>query len=159
MRRLFSKSMKSDIRKALLALRKLIPKEERKEASVIIERTVMETPQWQKAKTVCIYLSRSSEVDTKELITDAKEQMKTVLFPAPGVQADLFIVPGVAFDRSGNRLGRGGGFYDRLLAHSQAAKIGLAFEIQIIDKVPSAAYDVQMDMVITERSTYKNKTS
>jgi len=63
---------------------------------------------------------------------------------------DLVIVPGVAFDRTGNRLGRGGGYYDKFLAGANATKIGLAFSSQIVDDVPVEAHDVPVDYVITE---------
>ena len=69
---------------------------------------------------------------------------------------DLFVVPGVAFDRSGGRLGYGKGYYDRLLANSrrEAAKIAIAFECQVIDRVPLTARDICMDCVITEKTIY-----
>lgn len=61
---------------------------------------------------------------------------------------DLIIVPGMAFDLLGNRLGRGRGFYDRLLAHARAIKVGVCFDFQIFDKIPTNAYDIAMDRVI-----------
>ncbi len=64
---------------------------------------------------------------------------------------DVFIVPGVAFDRDGNRLGRGKGYYDRLLAHITAPKIGLAYAFQMVAEVPHSSYDVPMTAVITEK--------
>lgn len=64
---------------------------------------------------------------------------------------DLIIVPGVAFDRSGNRMGRGRGFYDRLLKTTpDAYKIGVAFDFQIMDSIPTEPFDVPMDTVISE---------
>ena len=63
---------------------------------------------------------------------------------------DLIIVPGVAFDRDGNRLGRGRGFYDRMLMSTpNALKVGLAFDFQMLDKVPTEPFDVKMDFVIS----------
>ena len=63
---------------------------------------------------------------------------------------DLIIVPGVAFDRDGNRLGRGRGFYDRMLKSTpNALKVGLAFDFQMLDKVPTEPFDVKMDFVIS----------
>ena len=74
-------------------------------------------------------------------------------------QIDLFIVPGVAFDRSGGRLGHGKGYYDRLLAKAQpdTPKIAFAFECQVVDQVPITASDVLMDYVITERQVHRCK--
>lgn len=72
-------------------------------------------------------------------------------------RADFALVPGVAFDRRGWRLGYGGGFYDRLLAGARAGKTTLisgAFEVQMVDRVPVAAHDVPVDAVVTEEGTY-----
>lgn len=65
---------------------------------------------------------------------------------------DAFVVPGVAFDPRRNRLGYGGGFYDRALSRSRsdAAKIGLAFEVQIVPDIPVESCDIPMDCVVTE---------
>jgi len=64
---------------------------------------------------------------------------------------DLIVVPGVAFDRRGGRLGRGAGYYDRLLGKAKkVVKIGLCFREQIVKKVPMKAHDVRMDRVITD---------
>ena len=68
---------------------------------------------------------------------------------------ELMIVPAVAFDRKGNRLGRGKGFYDRLLATSRATKIGVGYEFQLLDSIPSEPHDVAMDMVITQKTLIK----
>lgn len=64
---------------------------------------------------------------------------------------DLFIVPGVAFDQNGNRMGHGKGYYDRLLAGIDAPKIGLAYSFQIVAQLPRSSYDVPMTMVVTEK--------
>lgn len=64
---------------------------------------------------------------------------------------DLVIVPGVAFDRIGNRLGRGKGYYDRLLPRIPSAyKIGICFPYQMVEEVPAEPFDVRMDEVICE---------
>ena len=65
---------------------------------------------------------------------------------------DLWIVPGVAFDAAGNRLGYGKGFYDRALAVAQlsAVKIGIAFEAQLVGSIPTSDHDIRMDHVVTE---------
>ncbi|MDD5225776.1 MAG: 5-formyltetrahydrofolate cyclo-ligase [Candidatus Omnitrophica bacterium] len=69
----------------------------------------------------------------------------------PASQMDLIIVPGVAFDRRGGRLGRGGGYYDRLLRKSgKAVKIGLCFREQVVKKVLMMKHDVRVDRVITD---------
>lgn len=64
---------------------------------------------------------------------------------------ELIIVPGIAYDRRGNRVGRGKGYYDRLLASSHATRIGVGYDFQLIDEdIPSEKHDVAMDIVITE---------
>lgn len=64
---------------------------------------------------------------------------------------NLFIVPGVAFDREGYRLGHGKGYYDRLLASTDAPKIGLAYACQVIEELPHSSYDVPVTTVVTEK--------
>ncbi len=65
---------------------------------------------------------------------------------------DWVLVPGVAFDRTGGRLGYGGGYYDRLLPllPARAARVAGAFAMQLVDTVPSAPHDIRMDTVVTE---------
>ena len=77
-----------------------------------------------------------------------------ILEPSDGVYADrdgidLFIVPGMAFDRSMHRLGRGKGFYDRLLPSFSAKRIGVCFDFQFFDSIPFDDRDVVMDAVFT----------
>ena len=63
---------------------------------------------------------------------------------------DLAVVPGVAFDHQGNRLGRGKGYYDRLLPHLPTAyKIGICFPYQLVNDIPTDAHDIRMDEIIT----------
>lgn len=68
---------------------------------------------------------------------------------------ELMVIPAVAFDRKGNRLGRGKGFYDRLLKTSRATKIGVGYEFQLLDSIPCEPHDVPMDMVITQKTLIK----
>jgi 5-formyltetrahydrofolate cyclo-ligase len=70
-------------------------------------------------------------------------------------EVDAFVVPGLAFDRNGGRLGYGRGYYDRLLATApQAFKIGLAYDCQLVRLVPMAPTDVRVDCVVTESGVY-----
>jgi len=64
-------------------------------------------------------------------------------------QLDLVLVPGVAFDTHGRRLGRGKGFYDRLLAGVRGTKCGLAFDEQIVDAVPVGPLDIPLNCILT----------
>jgi 5-formyltetrahydrofolate cyclo-ligase len=70
----------------------------------------------------------------------------------PLEEIDCIIVPGVAFDASCRRLGRGGGFYDATLAElsPRSTRIGFALEPQIVSRVPSEGHDVPMHMVVTD---------
>lgn len=69
---------------------------------------------------------------------------------------DLIVVPGISFDKKLNRLGYGGGFYDKLLQKidRRVKKISLSFEIQIIEKIPVSEHDIKVDLLITESNTY-----
>lgn len=63
---------------------------------------------------------------------------------------DLIVVPGVAFDSKGNRLGRGKGYYDRLLPRIPSAyKTGICFPFQIVEEIPAEPFDIRMDEIIT----------
>ena len=68
-------------------------------------------------------------------------------------EIDLFLIPGVAFDRSLHRLGRGKGYYDRLLQSASTKKIGLCFDFQLFDTVPSDVHDIAMDAILTPSET------
>lgn len=65
---------------------------------------------------------------------------------------ELIVVPAVAYDRHGNRLGRGKGFYDRLLREARATKIGVGYEFQLVDELPVEEHDVPVDCVITQQT-------
>ena len=63
---------------------------------------------------------------------------------------DLIVVPGVAFDRKDNRLGRGRGYYDRFLCqHLSVKRIGICFDFQLVDEIPTEPFDIRMDEVIS----------
>lgn len=71
------------------------------------------------------------------------------LFTTPEL-IDVVIVPGIAFDTSNNRMGRGRAYYDGLLAHSKMKKIGICFDFQLLPNVPAEMHDIKMNWVITE---------
>ncbi len=77
----------------------------------------------------------------------------------PADELDLLIVPGLAFDRRGGRLGHGKGYYDKLLGNLRpdATTVGVAFECQILPAVPMLAHDVAMDLVATESALYRGR--
>lgn len=85
--------------------------------------------------------------------------------PEPGTEAptispkeiDLFVVPGVRFDRAGGRLGRGGGHFDRLLARARpgAVRVGLCYASQIVEQVPTDDWDERMDILVAESAVIR----
>jgi 5-formyltetrahydrofolate cyclo-ligase len=68
---------------------------------------------------------------------------------------DLIVVPGVAFDRKCNRVGRGKGYYDRLLSTNHATTIGIAYDFQVIDNIETEAHDIPVDVVISDKHIYR----
>jgi 5-formyltetrahydrofolate cyclo-ligase len=79
---------------------------------------------------------------------------------APSLNAaalDVIILPGLAFDRAGNRLGHGGGWYDRVLSMAVEKKpfiVGVCFEEQLEESVPCESFDVRMDIVVTPSGSW-----
>lgn len=147
--------------------------------------TIRALPEWQNAKTVCLFAAQTSEPDLEPLWKDAAG--KTVCYPRVrgsdldliaaenpaelvpsrwGIRepvfderkivalsrCDIIFVPGLAFSRDGSRLGRGGGFYDRLLtaATLRARKIGVCFQEQLFVKLPTEAHDREVDVVVSD---------
>ncbi len=72
--------------------------------------------------------------------------------PVPFEDIDLVVTPALGFDRKGNRLGRGGSFYDRFFANDQlrALKCGFGFAEQVMDSIPVAEHDLPVDMLVTD---------
>ena len=86
------------------------------------------------------------------------EPEKRTTFPEGEI--DLAIIPGVAFSEEGYRLGYGLGFYDKLISRLRSErvnirKIGLAYDFQIVDKIPKQEHDQRMDMIITEKKVIR----
>jgi len=73
--------------------------------------------------------------------------------------ADVIIVPGVAFDRKCRRVGFGGGYYDRLLSGRRSPAVALAYEGQLMERAPVDAHDVPVDLLVTERAVYRAEKS
>ncbi len=68
-------------------------------------------------------------------------------------ELDLVIMPGVAFNKKGVRIGYGGGYYDRFLKNTNCPKIALAYDFQIHENVPGEIHDEKVDLIITEKNT------
>lgn len=118
---------------------------------------------WQMGKTVTVPLVGYAQKHMIPLtVRSLDEPMEADKFgvrtpregqPFPIEMLDMVVVPGLAFDRRGYRLGRGGGFYDRFLAHPRfrGCACGLALERQVVDRVPIAEHDRPLDMLTTDR--------
>ena len=153
--------------------------EERAERSRALVEQIKQNEDFQKAKVVMLYYPIQHEPDIRPLLEEYKDQKTLLLpiahrkqiemrrytghdnlhrgrfgIPEPkgepyNGEPELIIVPGVAFDENGNRLGRGGGYYDRFLKRfRKAQKIALAYDFQIVEKVPMATFDVKIDKVL-----------
>lgn len=81
----------------------------------------------------------------------------SVIQPAAIEDTDVILVPGLAFDRSGGRMGFGKGYYDRLLDNTRCIKIGLCYDFQLHNTIPTQSHDVMMDFVVTEKEIVKIK--
>ena len=136
-----------------------------------------------KNKIVCTYIHTDSEVDItndligyKQLITSylVSSDIELCLYKEPFIknalnilepenpikikEVDVFLVPGVAFTASGKRLGRGGGYYDKLLnKYPDTLKIGITFNERIMQDLPTESHDISMDYVFTNDKYYKSE--
>jgi len=118
---------------------------------------------WQSAKVVTVPLvSHAQKHMIPLVIRSLDDPMDVDAFglrapmsgePYPVELIDLVVVPGLGFDLTGHRLGRGGGFYDRFLAQPGFAgdTCGLAFDEQVVDQVPAVEHDWPVDMLVTDR--------
>lgn len=121
---------------------------------------------WKKVKTAHIYRSVDTwkEVRTSEIITVLQAHHSSVNLTVgsphrysslPDSQFDLIILPLLAFDTDLNRLGFGGGWYDRFLAkQGDALKVGVAYDFQRIEMIEAHTHDIPLDMVITESRVF-----
>lgn len=132
---------------------------ERDSASLYVCLQIIGTAEWQNAGKVLLYTALSDEVDLALLIQDAQDSDKVVLLPQPTADApaldpeelsdvDLAIIPGRAFTREGDRMGRGKGYYDRLLSSLKCPKWGAAFACQIVREIPTDSWDVRLDKIV-----------
>lgn len=112
--------------------------------------------QWSKEKTLLLPCVKGDELEIRYF--DGEDNLRPgeafgIGEPVGGLFTDLdkidvILVPGVAFDQLGNRLGRGKGYYDKILKNTRGYKIGICFSFQVMDEVPVDDYDVKMDRVI-----------
>jgi 5-formyltetrahydrofolate cyclo-ligase len=145
-----------------LKLRELTAEDRQAYSDEICER-VLEMEQWIDARSVVLFVPLPSEPIIMPLSLDCKARAvtcATIPQSPPKSEADLhlpneidlIIVPGLAFSQDRHRLGRGGGFFDRLLAGAakNAFKLGICFSFQLLDNIPTEGHDVVMDAVVTD---------
>ena len=93
-------------------------------------------------------------------ILEPKAELRPLEAKRPRVEElDLVIVPGVAFDRRGARMGHGFGYYDKLLqrVRPDTPLVALAFDCQLFDEIPTESHDIFMDKIVTEKQVYQGK--
>lgn len=187
--------MKNELRSEVLKRRDAIPPDLKARKDNAIRSTLLNLEEFMDAKSVLMYVSFRSEVDTiKELedviclnkklvvplvnnrdktltlyeIKDTSELEPGYMgIPEPNVgedrkvdikDVDIVIIPGTGFDPRGNRLGYGGGYYDRLLADAKnIPRVALAFEEQIVDEIPAEPHDMKMDVIVTDERVIRTK--
>ena len=144
-----------DVFKQAETIHIFISKTDEPDTSPIIESA------WESGKTVAVpcVVPESFELFHSQLksFEDLSSGALGVLEPSPEGRIamnpesfDLVIIPGVAFDRQGGRLGYGKGYYDRFLEQTAAFRLALAFNFQVLEKVPTEKHDVPMNGVLTE---------
>ncbi len=173
--------IKQDLRAVLSQKRRMLTAEKVAEGSSCIVQQILSLPEFMKAKRIMIYYPIHNEIDLRELITlapekqfyfpvthrksievrpyDAQTEMKRGKYGIPEPQTaaykgklDLIFVPGIAFDRKGHRMGRGGGYYDRFLKNfRRTMKIGVAYRFQRVKFVPTSWHDVKVDKVLISK--------
>lgn len=175
---------KQSLRELLIQKRRMMSAEERTAQSALILSQLEKMTVFQEAKTVLLYYPKNNEVDVLPLFKRYKRDKVLLLpvthrrgmtanpyegndkmhrgkvgIPEPTTppyegKIDLIIVPAVAFDKQGNRLGRGGGYYDRFLKkQSHATFIGVGYDFQLVDEVPVRQHDQKMHRIILPSQT------
>lgn len=178
---------KEKVRKSMLEMRKGHPEEERDWKSDRVMERFFDLEEYRGAEVVALYLSRKDEVDAWKLVEAAAEKKSVVLPIVKGRgisfvyyekhgrmrrgpygimepvgsefsgKIDLMAMPGVAFDREGNRLGMGKGYYDKYLAGAEkpGALVGLCFDFQVLEGLPKESFDVPVGIIVTDRRTIR----
>lgn len=146
---------KRSLRAEMRALRRALPdREQRSDRLWSFVRSLDAVAQ---ARTVMVFDSIAGEPITAPFIAWCRSTGKTVVLPeddpAPDPHVvDVVIVPGIAFTASGERLGQGGGWYDRFLlqVRTDCVTIGVGFEPQVLDRLPVEPHDVRLDLIVTD---------
>ena len=178
------KVAKGKMRELLVQKRRMLPSAERAMFSEQVLQQLEQMHCFRESKTVLLYYPVQNELDVLPLVQKYKrektllfpvshrrgmtvhpyagnEQMHRGKFgiPEPTTPAyegkiDLIIVPGVAFDAKGRRLGRGGGYYDRFIKkQTHAVLVGVGYDFQLVDEVPAARHDQRVHRIILPSKT------
>jgi 5-formyltetrahydrofolate cyclo-ligase len=144
---------KADLRHEMRSLRRALT--DRSERSDSLWRHVTTTPALAVAETVLAFTTIPGEPETATLLVWCAATGRLVAVPEADVDPswpDVVIVPGLAFTAGGDRLGQGGGWYDRFLAgvRPDCTTIGVCFSEQVVDAIPTEGHDVVMDHVVTD---------
>ncbi len=133
-----------------------IPHEKEVNTWLIIE-------EWSSAKTIALPKMLKTKQMSLRIVTSRQDTQPNTLHIHEPIascekidpkEIDLAIIPGVAFDKKGNRIGFGHGYYDRLLKKLRCPVIALAYDFQILHAVPRHEHDAPVDTIITEKKTY-----
>ena len=102
---------------------------------------------------ICMKPAIIENTDFKKGFMDLKIPQNDDIKEIPLEEIDLIIVPGVAFDERGYRIGYGSGCYDRFLAkiNTKCIKVGLAYDFQVVKEIEEEGYDIPMDYIVTEK--------
>ena len=153
---------KEELRQRMQVELRALDPEDRRGRSLQICNHVLELPVWKQARVVVAFEPFRYEPEITPLISDLQRRGSEIITILPTARSqhevaifgpiDLVLVPGIAFTRSGARMGRGFGFFDRFLAHRAraATKVGIAFRFQIVESLPLESHDVKLDLVVTD---------
>ena len=133
--------------------------------SIALLEQIEKHPRFISATTVLLYHSLPDEVQTHVFVEKWHKQKKVLLPVVVGdilelrhytdyQEIELAIIPGVSFDKKGNRLGRGKGYYDKLLPLLPSYNIGICYQFQAQESIPSEEFDRRMDEVWTEEGKW-----
>ena len=184
---------KQQLRQIVRRLEQKLSPGYRRNSDRAIAAHLLAMPEYQAAGTVCCFVGRADEIDTRPILKDALAAGKTLCVPlctAPGQmelrqidaldqlcpgtygilepeagtprlcvdEVDFAILPCMTCNRLGQRLGRGGGYYDRFLAHYRGGTVLLCRELLLREEIPLEPHDYPVPWVLTERGLYEDGT-
>lgn len=152
---------KRELRERMRTLRRALPDRADRSARIVERLVALDVVR--EARRIQAYDSILGEVETAELVTWCAARDIEMAMPEDGVAADwpdVIVVPGTAFTSNGERLGQGGGWYDRFLPgrRDDAVLIGIGFSQQIVESLPTEPHDIALDLVVTENAVYTRST-